>query len=106
MGARQPDSALGQAMQSLRTALSRTRVGLANELGVSRQAVGAWEAGRSYPKTEHLKALISLAVKSQAFEAGRETEEIRVLWKVACQKVRPKRREIFCCKDSSLTQAK
>jgi len=93
-------------MQSLRTALSRTRVGLANELGVSRQAVGAWEAGRSYPKTEHLKALISLAVKSQAFEAGRETEEIRVLWKVACQKVRPKRREIFCCKDSSLTQAK
>src|SRR5437667_7556129 len=74
-------------MQSLRDPLGLTRAGLATELGVSRQAVGAWEAGKSYPKAEHLKALISLAVQTQAFEAGRETEEIRVLWKAACQKV-------------------
>lgn len=87
MGAQQPDWAFGQTMQHLRTAIARTRAGLANELGVSRQAVDAWEAGRSYPKTEHLKALISLGVQSQAFEAGRKTEEIRVLWKAACQKV-------------------
>ncbi len=87
MGAQQPDSAFGQTMQSLRDALGLTRAGLANELGVSRQAVRAWEAGRSYPKAEHLKAVISLGVKTQAFGAGHETEEIRVLWKAACQKL-------------------
>ncbi len=81
------DSAFGQAMLTLRTTTGLTRGELANRLGVSRQAVGEWEAGRSYPKAEHLKAFIALAVEHQAFPAEHEAEEIRKLWKMARQKV-------------------
>src|SRR2546421_6830821 len=81
------DYAFGQAMLSLRTDIGLTQAGLADLLSVSRRAVGEWEAGSSYPKAEHLKALLTLAVKQQAFPAGREEEEIRALWKAARQKV-------------------
>ena len=81
------DYTFGQAMLRLRTEIGLTQAGLASMLGVSRRAVGEWEAGSSYPKTQHLKALVALGVKSQAFRAGHEAEEIRALWKVACQKV-------------------
>jgi WD40 repeat protein/DNA-binding XRE family transcriptional regulator len=83
---RKRDSACGTAMLTLRTTISLSRVGLANHLGVSRQAVGDWEAGRSYPKAEHLKGLIALAVQQQAFATGHEVEEVRALWKVTRQK--------------------
>ena len=36
---------------------------------------------------EHLKELIALAVKQQAFPAGNEASEIRALWKAAHQRV-------------------
>jgi WD40 repeat protein/transcriptional regulator with XRE-family HTH domain len=81
------DYAFGQRMLTLRTALGLTQAGLADLLGVSRQAVGDWEAGSSYPKAEHLQHLIRLAVQQQAFPPGREAEEIRALWKAAHQKV-------------------
>src|SRR2546429_3698225 len=79
--------AFGQAMLTLRTAIGLTQAELADRLGVSRRAVGEWEVGSSYPKDEHLKALLTLAVKQQAFPAGREEEEIRAFWKAAHQKV-------------------
>ncbi len=82
-----PDYAYGRLMLTLRTTIGLTQKRLANHLGISRRAVGEWEAGNSYPNVEHLKALIVLAVKSQAFAAGREAEEIRLLWKMARQKV-------------------
>src|SRR5439155_4513133 len=75
------DYAFGQSMLNLRTAIGLTQAGMAEHLGVSRHAVGEWEVGSSYPKAEHLKQLIELAVKEQAFPAGREEEEIRALWK-------------------------
>ena len=84
---RERDYAYGSAMLTLRTAIGLTQNGLANLLGVSRRAVGEWEAGSSYPKVEHLKELIALVVKTQTFPAGREAEEIRALWKAARQKV-------------------
>jgi WD40 repeat protein/transcriptional regulator with XRE-family HTH domain len=84
---RERDYTYGAAMLTLRNAIGLTQNGLANLLGVSRRAVGEWEAGSSYPKVEHLKELIALVVKSQAFPAGREAEEIRALWKAARQKV-------------------
>src|SRR6266853_6459811 len=37
---------------------------------------GECEAGSSYPKATHLKALIALAVKEQVFPVGHEVEEI------------------------------
>ena len=77
------DSAYGVALLTLRTRMALSRAELANSMGVSRQAVGEWERGRGYPKTEHLKALIALVVKSQAFAAENEAEEIRLLWNVA-----------------------
>src|SRR2546425_2058672 len=64
-----------------------TQAGLAEHLGVSRKAVGEWEAGLNYPQAEHLKAFIALAVEQQAFPAGREAEEVRALWQAAHQKV-------------------
>src|SRR5713101_2532652 len=70
------DYAFGQSMLTLRTTLGLTQAELAGRLGVSRRAVGEWEVGSSYPKAEHLKALLTLAVRQQAFPAGREAEEI------------------------------
>src|SRR5437868_7973132 len=81
------DYAFGQLMLSLRMQIGLTQAGLAERLHVHRRAVAGWEAGSSYPKAEHLKELMTLAVQQQAFAAGREAEEIRALWKAAHQKV-------------------
>jgi len=84
---RERDYAFGQVMLTLRTSIGLTQAGLADLLGVSRRAVAEWEAGRSYPKAEHLKQVIALGVQQQAFPSGREVEEIRALWRAAHQKV-------------------
>src|SRR5205807_539665 len=63
------------------------QAGLSDQLGISKRAVGEWEAGSSYPKATHLQALIALAVKEQVFPVGHEVEEIRALWKAAHRKV-------------------
>ena len=81
------DYAFGQRLLSLRTNIGLTQAELAQHLGVSRKAVGGWEAGESYPKAAHLKALLTLCVRQQVFPAGREAEEIRAFWKAAHQKV-------------------
>src|SRR5437879_9891676 len=57
------DYAFGQLILSLRSAIGLTQAGLSDHLGISPRAVGEWEAGSSYPKATHLKALIALAVK-------------------------------------------
>ncbi len=82
------DFAFGQTMLTVRTVINLTQSSLAQYLGVSRRAVGDWEAGNKYPKAANLKQFIALAIKHQAFEAGREAEEIRSLWQTARQKVR------------------
>src|SRR5712691_7897025 len=79
--------AFGQAMLTLRTGIGLTQAGLADLLHVSRRAVAEWEAGSNYPTVGHLKHLIALGVRQQAFAAGREVQEIRALWKAARQKV-------------------
>src|SRR5438876_227784 len=84
---RDRDYAFGQAMLTLRTAIGLTQAGLARHLGVSRKAVGEWEAGLTYPKAEYLKAFIALAAQQQAFPLGREEAEIRAFWHAAHQKV-------------------
>src|SRR5256885_4875025 len=76
----------GEAMKKLRKAISMTQAELADRLGVSWRTVAGWEAGSSYPRTEHFKELIALAVQQQAFTVWHEAEEIRILWKVAHQK--------------------
>src|SRR5205814_5135587 len=81
------DYAFGQLMLSRRRRISLTQAGLAERLHVQRRAVAGWEAGSSYPKADHLKELMTLAVQQQAFAAGREEEQIRALWKAAHQKV-------------------
>src|SRR3989440_12652031 len=84
---REPDTAFGQLMLTLRTRIGLTQAGLAKLLGISRHAVAAWEAGRSYPTAEHLKTCIGLGVQQQAFAWGRQAQEIRALWHAAHQKV-------------------
>ena len=81
------DHAFGQTMLTLRTSMGLTQAGVANKLGVSRRAVGEWEAGSAYPKAEHLKHLLTLAVQQRIFPPEREEEEIRAFWKAAHQKV-------------------
>src|SRR5438128_1468926 len=81
------DYAFGQIMLTLRTTIGLTQAGLAERLRVSRKAVARWEAGDAYPKAEHLKALLALAVGQQAFASGREEEEVRALWHAAHQKL-------------------
>ena len=81
------DYAFAQLMLTLRTNIRLTQAGLAKKLHVSRQTVGEWEGGNSYPKVEHLKAFIELGMQQQIFTAGHESEEIRDLWQAAHQKV-------------------
>src|SRR5437899_7879368 len=81
------DYDFGQAMLTLRTAIGLTQAGLAERLRVSRKAIGRWEGGFTYPKAEHLKALLVFAVGQQAFPSGREEEEVRAFWHAAHQKV-------------------
>ena len=81
------DYTFGQLTLTLRTTIGLTQAGLGERLGVSRRAVAEWEAGLSYPKAERLKEFITLCVRTSAFAAGREEEEIRALWHAAHQKV-------------------
>ena len=84
---RERDYVFGQRMLILRSAIGLTQARLAALLGVSRQSVADWESGGKYPKAEHLKQFVALAVEHQAFHVGHEAEEIRALWKAAHQKV-------------------
>src|SRR5258708_34105312 len=83
------DYAFGQLMLTLRTTIGLTQAGLADLLGVSRRAVGEWEAGGSYPKSDRLKELIALAVQKRAFPAGHEEEGARARCQAAHQKWLP-----------------
>jgi WD40 repeat protein/DNA-binding XRE family transcriptional regulator len=73
-------------MLGLRTALELTQAGLADQLGVSRRAVGRWEGGSDYPKVKHLKQLIVLAVAHQVWPAASAAEKIREMWHTAHQR--------------------
>src|SRR4051794_19630414 len=84
---RDKDYAFGQVMLTLRSSVGLTQMELAELLGVSRYAVHDWESGDKYPKLEHLKHFITLAVQQKAFPAGHEAEEIRALWQLAHQKI-------------------
>src|SRR3954471_132237 len=81
------DYAFGQVMLTLRTAIGLTQAAVAAYLDVSRRTIGAWESGDRYPTAPHLQQFIALAVQQQAFPVGRETAEIRTLWRLARQKV-------------------
>jgi predicted ATPase/transcriptional regulator with XRE-family HTH domain len=74
-------------MLTLRTAIGLTQAALGDFLGVSRHAVGEWEAGETYPTAAHLKDLVGLAIKQHVWAAGSEAEEIRALWRAAHQNV-------------------
>jgi WD40 repeat protein/transcriptional regulator with XRE-family HTH domain len=84
---RDRDYAFGQTILTVRTKIGLTQTALANVLGVTRRAVGDWEGGLTYPKAEHLKQFVVLAIEQQAFTAGREAEEVRALWQATHQKV-------------------
>jgi WD40 repeat protein/transcriptional regulator with XRE-family HTH domain len=84
---RDRDYAFGQTILTLRTKIGLTQTELADVLGVTRRAVGDWEGGLTYPKAEHLKQFVVLAIEQQAFPAGREAEEVHALWQAARQKV-------------------
>jgi WD40 repeat protein/DNA-binding XRE family transcriptional regulator len=84
---RDRDYDFGQKILSLRSAIGLTQTGLAEYLGISRFAIGEWEAGNKYPKAEHLKRLIELAVQQNAFPNGHAADDIRALWKASRQKV-------------------
>jgi WD40 repeat protein/transcriptional regulator with XRE-family HTH domain len=84
---RERDYAFGQTFLTLRTSIGLTQADLARRLRISRKAVGEWEAGKTYPTAEHLKAVIALAVGQQVWPSGREEAEIRAFWQAAHQKV-------------------
>jgi WD40 repeat protein/transcriptional regulator with XRE-family HTH domain len=77
---RDRDYSFGQQILALRTASNLTQTGFAELLGVSRQAVVGWESGTSYPSAQHLKHLIEIGFRHNAFHSGQEAEEIRALW--------------------------
>ncbi len=81
------DYGFGQRMLTLRTNIGLTQEGLAALLGITRKAVGRWEAGENYPKAAHLQTILALAVQQRAFPEGQEEEAIRTFWRAAHQKV-------------------
>src|SRR3989442_13877729 len=74
-------------MSPLPTGLDLTHTELAERLGAPRRAVIDWEGGLTYPKADHLKQFVVLAIQRQAWPFGREAEEARALWQAARQKV-------------------
>src|ERR1700730_4909800 len=84
---RERDYAFGRVMLTLRTRLELTQTELADILGVTRRAVIDWEGGLTYPKADHLKQFVVLAIGRQAWPFGHEVEEVRALWQAARQKV-------------------
>src|SRR5216684_6212687 len=84
---RERDYTFGRVMLTLRTRLGLTQTELADMLGVTRRAVIDWEGGLTYPKADHLKQFVVLAIERQAWPFGREAEEVRALWQAARQKV-------------------
>jgi len=60
-----------------RTGLTQRELGAL--LGVSAKAIGAWEAGLSYPDAARLGPLIALYLERAAFVAGRVEEEAAAL---------------------------
>lgn len=83
---RERDYRFGQRMLTWRSKIGLTQAGLADFLGLSRRAVGDWEAGSSYPKADHLKKFIRLGLERGIFLAGSEEDEIRLLWQDSHQK--------------------
>jgi len=65
---------------ALRKRAGLTQRELGAMLGVSEKAIGAWEAGLTYPGAERLQPLIALYRARAAFGAGREQEEAAALW--------------------------
>ncbi len=65
---------------ALRQRAGLTQRELADLLGVSNKAIGAWEGGLSYPGAERLQLLITVYLERGAFGAGREAEEAAALW--------------------------
>ena len=59
-GQTQVRKSLGEAIKERRTALQMTQEFVAEQLGVSRQAVSKWENGTSDPSTPNLFALARL----------------------------------------------
>ena len=59
-GQTQVRKSLGEAIKERRTALQMTQEFVAEQLGVSRQAVSKWENGTSDPSTSNLFALAKL----------------------------------------------
>jgi len=84
---REHDYTFGQTMLRLRKSLRLTQAGLAQQLGVSRRAVGEWEGGLNYPREHHLQHVIELCVQQHVFAPKREEEEIRALWETGHQRV-------------------
>ncbi len=84
---RERDYAFGRVMLTLRTRLGLTQIELADALGVRRRAVIDWEGGLTYPKADHLKQFVVLAIQRHIWPFGREAEEARALWQAARQKM-------------------
>src|SRR5205085_8907275 len=74
------DYAFADQALALRARVRLTQRELAARLGVSARAIGAWEAGLSYPTAARLKDLLALYLERGAFLAGREAEEAAALW--------------------------
>ncbi len=87
LSSRNRDYAFGESILTLRLKIGLTQAGLAQLLGISRRALGAWEAGNSYPNIERLKKLIALAIDQYAFPPGHEAEQVHALWQASHQKV-------------------
>jgi predicted ATPase/transcriptional regulator with XRE-family HTH domain/Tfp pilus assembly protein PilF len=73
----------GELLKMLRNRSGLTQAQLAEMLGLkSARMVRNWEGEFNLPTADRLRHLIQLYLERQVFVAGKEREEVRVLWKV------------------------
>jgi WD40 repeat protein/transcriptional regulator with XRE-family HTH domain len=74
------DYRFGLLVVSHREKVGLTQQEIGEALGVSRRTIQHWEAGTTFPDTDHLRKLIAFLLPLGAFARGRERDEAQALW--------------------------
>ncbi len=78
------DTDLGSHLRKLRNQAKLSQKRFADLVGVTETALRNWESNTSIPKAENLKKLIEVHLRQGTFPKGKEQQEIKELWELAC----------------------
>jgi len=79
------DDRFGLLALTLREKAGLTQTEVAAVLGVSERTIRHWEGGTAFPNAHHMKQLIELYLRHEAFVSGHERDEAKAFWEQAAQ---------------------